>query len=374
MTYNTALLSNALADRERAIGKLRAHTAVWEGRAMTTTATEIEERLLRDIARHDSVAANEARRGAVIELQRSAGVSMYSPTDGVQHRELGSVKILGVKLAKVESDVWSQRSADVVDDTHSFEPVDVTLSAAPNGSKLLSRVNAFPFKKTRGFIPVAPSINAEVQPRNEPVANPATGILIGTFDTVKPAAYVTIDRDELQDYPFAENTINTALLGAVGRAADKVIVAGGNDGDVTVPGLLDEGTSTAGTVAGGVGVDDILNAVGRVEDASGTASLMLMSPSAKAEFIARAASTYGASILDRLPEIVSIPGAFSNRSAVVADMAQVAIALRQNLELFMSTDEPTLWGVDKVALAARARLSGVVVPNAALVQIVTPGA
>ncbi|MER8003404.1 phage major capsid protein [Streptomyces sp. NPDC095613] len=374
MTLNTATLTNAFAAREEATGKLRAHMTTWSGKTMTPTAKAIEERLLADIARHDSAVASEVRSGAVIEIQRSSGVVMYAPTDGYQHRDLERAKILGVELGKVGNSAWSQRSADSIEDTHSYEPVDVMLSTAPNGSKLLSRVNAFPFTKTRGFIPVAPVVNAELQPRNEPVVDASTGVLIGTFDTVKPAAYVVVDRDELQDYPFAESTINAALLGAVGRAADKVIVAGGTDGDVTVPGLLDEGTSTAGTVSGGVGVDDVLNAVGRVEDASGTASLMLMSPSAKAAFIARAASTYGANILDRLPEIVSIPGAFSDGSAVVADMAQVAIALRQNLELFKSIDEPTLWGVDKVALAARARLSGVVVPSAAFVQIVTPGA
>ncbi|MFF8031724.1 phage major capsid protein [Streptomyces sp. NPDC016626] len=328
----------------------------------------------RKIAAADALVREHVRRGVVLETQRATGSVFYSPTDTTKRRDLDSAKLLGVQLGKVGNSAWSTRSADPVEDTHSYEPVDVMLSAAPNGSKLLSRVNAFPFTKTRGFVPVAPVLNAELQPRNEPTVDASTGVLIGTFDTVKPAAYVVVDRDELQDYAFAESTINAALLGAVGRAADKVIVAGGTDGDVTVPGLLDEGTSTAGTVSGGVGVDDVLNAVGRVEDASGTASLMLMSPSAKAAFITRAASTYGANILDRLPEIVSIPGAFSDGSAVVADMAQVAIALRQNFELFKSIDEPTLWGVDKVALAARARLSGVVVPSASLVQIVTPGA
>lgn len=367
MTLNSAVLSDAMNARERATNALVALTQ----RGIKTDADRNKEtELLNDIARYDAVVSAEVRRGAAFEFSRENGGRIYMPTDGTQRRELGDVKLLGTKLSDVGNDMWSTRSADGVEDTGGHAFADVMLSSAPNGSKLIGRVNAFRFAKTRGFVPIAPVIEAELVARNAAMTDAAVTTAVGSFDTVKPSAYTVLDRDELQDFPAAEATINAALLGAIGRKFDGVIVAGGTDGDITVPGILDAGVTTEATTAGTVVIGDVLDAVARIEDASANPSALLMSPASRAKFLA--ANVANGSILDRLPEIITIGGgAIANGVFVVVDLASVAVSLRQDMELFKSIDAPQLWGADKVALAARARLSGVVLGDAAHAQVVS---
>lgn len=372
MTLNATLAADHIAKREAATNKLKALQAKY-GANLPAGAKDTEERLLTEIAKHDK--AVRALVGNAVEHERDAAdfnnmvsLGARQRPDSVAERSFDDVRILGMKVSRTETFSFVERSADALDalDTGNWNPAPVMLAEAPNGSQLIGRVQSFTHNSTRGYVPVVPQLEASITGRNSELqpATLATG-KIGTFETVKIAAMVKADHDHLQDYPQLEASLDAALLSALGAGVDDVIVNGGTDGDITVPGLLELGTVTVAAVS----VASVLGAVARVKTARVAPDTILMHPDTEAAFL----GSIDGALLGKLPEIVAIPSVPAD-TAIVAALGNTAVAMRENLGVASATDHPDLFKLDQVAFAGRARIGDVVVANSAHVQIVKPAA
>lgn len=367
MALNATLAADHIAKRDAATAKLKALQNKY-GANLPAGARDAEERLLSDIAQHDGalrgLVGNAVEHDAYVAEVRATG-AMQRP-DATQRRALEDVRVLGMPMVRGDGFVFAERSADALDalDTGNWNVAPVMLAEAPNGSQLLGRVQTFTHNSTRGYVPIVPQLTAAIAGRNEPMG---PGDLengeIGTFETVKVAAYVKTDRDDIQDYPQLEASIDAALLSALGAGVDDLIVSGGTDGDVTVNGLMDVGTSTTADVD----VAGVLGALARVKSARAVPDAILMHPDTEAAFL----GAIDGALLGKLPEIVALPSVPAE-TAIVASLANVAVGMRENLGVASATDHPDLFKLDQVGFAGRARVSDIVVANAAHVQIVAP--
>jgi hypothetical protein len=368
MTYlDTNKAADLLAQRDRAVDELRALIT----RGIHTDADRSkEDALLSQIA-----AADNGLRSAVSDAALAdAGNLGIRTIDTFQRREVDDARLFGMRLGDVP-EMWVARAADTIaEDTHTHEFASVMLSQAPNGSKLLGLVNSFPFTRTRGMVPVSGRVTAQLVARN--AVNPSQpyyDVRVATVETVKASAFVLTGRENLEDYPHAETAFERALLNSVGQRVDHVLVNGGTDGDVTVDGFLTAGITTAPATAGTIGLADVLDAVARVEDSGGSAGAVLMSPAGRAAFLAANAQAVGAGILPRiivLPKLADGTAVLGDVSAVVFDPAQVGVAVRKDVELIKFDKQAALFNADKVALGARARVSGVALADSGHVQVI----
>ncbi|MFG2311339.1 phage major capsid protein [Streptomyces sp. NPDC048566] len=372
MALNATLAADHIAKREAATTKLTALQAKY-GNNLPAGAKDAEERLLSEIAQHDAAvrglvgdAVKTDERAAYVNAVVSAGAD-HLPDD-IAPRSFDDVRILGMPVGRTDTFSFAERSADALDalDTDNWKPAPVMLAEAPNASQLLARVQTFTHNSTRGYVPIVPQLQASITGRNDELqpGDVETGV-IGTFETVKVAAMVKADHDNLQDYPQLEASVDAALLSALGAGVDDVIVNGGTDGDVTVPGLMGLGTVTAAAVS----VASVLSALARVKTARAVPDTILMHPDTEAAFL----GAIDGALLGKLPEIVAIPSVPAN-TAIVAALGNTAVAMRENLGVASATDHPELFYKDQVAFAGRARIGDVVVANAAHVQIVKPAA
>ncbi|MEV5514464.1 phage major capsid protein [Streptomyces flaveolus] len=372
MALNATLAADHIAKREAATNKLKALEAKY-GANMPAGARETEERLLFEIAQND--AAVRALVGNAVETERDAAdfnhmvsLGARQRPDDVQERSRGDVRVLGMPVQRTETFSFVERSADALDalDTGNWNAAPIMLAEAPNGSQLIGRVQTFTHNSTRGYVPVVPQLQARITGRNDELqpGTIATGA-IGTFETLKIAAMVKADVDDTRDYPQLEASIDAALLSALGYGVDDVIVNGGTDGDVTVPGLMGLGTVTDAAVS----VASVLGALARVKTARAVPDTLLMHPDTEAAFL----GAIDGALLAKLPEIVAIPSVPAD-TAIAAALGNTAVAMRENLGVASATDHPELFGKDQVAFAGRARIGDIVVANAAHVQIVKPAA
>ncbi|MFE4250791.1 phage major capsid protein [Streptomyces sp. NPDC056910] len=372
MTLNAAIASEHIAKRDAATKKLNALQTKY-GVNLPAGARETEERLLSDIEKHD--AAVRALVGNAVETQRDAAdfnhmvsLGARQRPDSVQERARGDVRILGMPVERTETFSFVERSVDALDalDTGNWNAAPVMLAEAPNGSQLLARVQTFTHNSTRGYVPVIPQLQASITGRNDELQpDTVTTGTIGTFETLKIAAMVKADVDHTRDYPQLEASIDAALLSALGYGVDDVIVNGGTDGDITVPGLMGLGVVTTAAVS----VASVLGALARVKSARAVPDTILMHPDTEAVFLA----AIDGALLAKLPEIVAIPSVPAD-TAIAAALGNTAVAMRENLGVASATDHPELFSKDQIALAGRARIGDVVVANAAHVQIVKPAA
>lgn len=359
MPLNAALAADHMAKREAALAAARKN--------------ENDHAAIASVAKHDA-AVRGLVGDAVKSDERAAHVNHLVAMgadhlpDDVTKRSFEDVRILGMRVARTETLSFVERSADALDalDTGNWNPAPIMLAEAPNGSQLLGRVQTFTHNSRRGYVPVVPQLSASITGRNDELqpAELTTGA-IGVFDTVKIAALVKADHDDLQDYAQLEASLDAALLSALGAGVDDVIVNGGSDGDITVPGLMGLGTVTAASVS----VASVLSALARVKTARVTPDTILMHPDTEAAFL----GAIDGALLGKLPEIVAIPSVPAD-TAIVAALGNTAVAMRENLGVASATDHPDLFKLDHVAFAGRARIGDVVVPNAAHVQIIKPAA
>jgi hypothetical protein len=364
---NATLAADHLSKREAALVKLTALQAKY-GKNMPAGATDAEERLLHDAAVRGLVGdAVETERDAA-DFNHMVSLGARQRPDSVQERARGDVRVLGMPVQRTETFSFVERSADAFDalDTGNWNAAPIMLAEAPNGSQLLARVQVFPHDSTRGYVPVIPQLQASIEGRNDELQpGTLTTALIGTFETLKIAAMVKADVDQTRDYPQLESSIDAALLSALGYGVDDVIVNGGTDGDITVPGLLGLGVVTAAAVS----VASVLGALSRVKTARAVPDTILMHPTTEAAFL----GAIDGALLGKLPEIVAIPSVPAD-TAIVAALGNTAVAMRENLAVATATDHPELFNKDQIAFAGRARVGDVVVANAAHVQIVRPTA
>lgn len=370
MAINATLAADHMAKREAATAKLTALQARY-GTNLPAGAKDAEERLLAEIAEHDKTV--RALVGNAVETERNAAdfnhmvsLGARQRPDDVAKRSFDDVRILGMRVSRTETFSFVERSADALDalDTGNWKSAPMMLAEAPNGSQLLGRVQTFTHNSTRGYVPVVPQLDASITGRNSELqpASLETGS-IGTFETVKIAVMVKADHDDVQDYPQLEASLDAALLSALGAGVDDVIVNGGTDGDITVPGLMELGTVTAASVS----VASVLSALARVKTARVAPDTILMHPDTEAAFL----GAIDGALLGKLPEIVAIPSVPAD-TAIVAALGNAAVAMRENLGIASATDHPDLFKFDQVAFAGRARIGDVVVANEAHVQIVKP--
>ncbi|MBQ0974761.1 phage major capsid protein [Streptomyces sp. RK31] len=372
MTINAAAAAEHIAKRDAARAKLAALEAKY-GRNLPAGARDAEERLLNEVAEHDAavrglVGDAVTHERAAADFNHMVNMGARQRPDNVARRSFADVRVLGMPVQRTETFSFVERSADAIDalDTGNWTAAPVMLAEAPNGSQLLARVQTFTHNSTRGYVPVIPQLQASITGRNtELQPGTLTTGKIGTFETVKVTAMVKADHDDLQDYPQLESSIDAALLSALGAGVDDVIVNGGSDGDITVPGLLDLGTVTTATVD----TASILGALARVKTARAVPDTLIMHPDTEAAFLA----AVDGALLAKLPAIVAIPSMPAD-TAIVAALGNTAVAMRENLGTASATDHPELFKRDQIALAGRARIGDVVVANAAHVQIVAPTA
>ncbi|WP_055627996.1 phage major capsid protein [Streptomyces hirsutus] len=372
MALNATVAADHLAKRDAATSKLTALQAKY-GDSLPAGAKDAETRLLAEIRTHDN-----ALRGIVgdavkteheaADFNHMVSLGARQRPDSVQKRAQGDVRILGMPVQRTETFSFVERSADALDalDTGNWKAAPVMLAEAPNGSQLIGRVQAFTHNSTRGYVPVIPHLQASVTGRNDEL-QPGTILTskIGTFDTVKVSAMVKVEADHVTDYPQMESSIDAALLSALGAGIDDVIVHGGSDGDITVPGLIDLGTVTTAAVD----TASILGALARVKTARAVPDTILMHPETEAAFL----GAIDGALLTKLPEIVAIPSVPAG-TAIVAALSNTAVAMRENLGVATATDHPELFSKDQIAFAGRARIGDVVVANSSHVQIVKPAA
>ncbi|MEV0689839.1 phage major capsid protein [Streptomyces sp. NPDC050388] len=363
-TFTAANLSTALAAREAATDELRKLTARANGRSLTTAERARESVLVETIRHHDSIAREAIENGASIQSQAEAGLTFRTSTGATNSRDLLDATLFGRELRNIAPD---SHEGD--------EFANVTLAAASNGSKLLGKVNVFPFAGSKGMVPVSPRATAQLTAPAGALADGNVPVTVAPFDVVKVTAYTTIDRDELQDYSFADPAIQTALASAVGQRIDHVLAIGGTDGVTTVEGFTGAGTATAANTAGTIEIGDVRNAVARVEDEGGNANALIMSPLGKAAFLTAYADRIGG-----LPEIIAVgklgdgTAALDGFSFIAADLTTVGVAMRKDIEVSYVFEEPSLHALDRVALLATARVGGVSLANPGTVQVVNGSA
>ncbi|NEA54446.1 HK97 family phage prohead protease [Streptomyces sp. SID13666] len=319
----------------------------------------------------DTSVAVRSMRGAGIAVSKESDIMSEIYPSGVsgvltEHadRSRAEVKVFGRAFAET-------RDADWVDATASgYAPT--ILSAAGKGSKLIAKVVSFPFARQRGYVPIAPKVTAVIQARNEKATFIENEVTAPDFQAVKITAMVSIDKDVLTDVPPTEIAINTSLAAAIGQRIDHILINGGTDGDVTITGMIADGTST--TVAA-IGFDELADAVARIEDSRGEAVAIIGRPSS----IAAIRKRVDGSKLGELPELISIPDLADGtigipaNTVLVADLSAVAVALRKNLEVLKSEREPEAFKRDRVFIAGRARISSVVLADLARVQVLKVG-
>ncbi|MFZ4265992.1 phage major capsid protein [Streptomyces arboris] len=369
MTFASST-SHHFEARQTAAESLRALTE----RGIKTAADKANEReLLETVARHDRAAkdaidnaasrereqAEEWRERNAFQAATPAG-TVAIPTDKPNKRSALSADVLGVELRALDNAPQGDTFASTV------------LQGSDGTSKILARVQTFPFERAKGMVPVVPRVTASLSAEGASLADLGTLAAVAPFDSVKVSAFTTIDNDDLQDYPFADATLSAALASAIGERIDATLVTGGTDGTNTVPGFVAAGVTTAPTAS--LALVDVLTAIARVTDAGGTANAVLMSAQGKAAFLAANAGKLAGL---ELPEIIAIgkledgTAALDDASFIVADLSKVAVALRKNITVSMHTGEDTLYSIDAAGLVGTARVSGVVVANAAHVQVVT---
>lgn len=319
-----------------------------------------------------TVAVRSMRSAGISTLEKKDIMSDLNPaaiagilTDDDAKRSRDEIKLFGRALAQT-------RDADWIDGEAS-EYAPVILSAAGKGSKLIEKVVTFPFARQRGYVPVAPKVTAELQPRNEAATFIENEVTAPEFQAVKVSAMVSIDRDTLTDVPPTETAINTSLAAAVGQRVDHTLINGGTDGDVTISGMLADGTATTVTA---IGFDELVDAAARVQDSGGDATAVIGRPAAIAAILKKV----DGSKLDRLPELIAIPDLADGTvglpvgTVLVADLASVSVALRKNLEIFKSESVPEAFERDRVFIAGRSRIGSVVLADSARVQVLKVGA
>ncbi|MFF6808615.1 phage major capsid protein [Streptomyces sp. NPDC012403] len=351
--FSTATISAALKARDAAVAEL----------AKGPTGSR-EASLLATVRDNDAIVREAIENGAAVQSQAEAGLNYRTQVDRSQRRDFREAKLFGRELR------------DIAPGSHEGDTfANITLAAAANGSKILGKVNVFPFSGSKGMVPVAPRATAQLTAPAGALADGNVPAMVAPFDVVKVTAYSTVDRDELQDYPFADSAIESALASAVGQRVDHVLTVGGTDGVTTVEGFTGAGTATAGTTVGTIELADVRNAVARVEDGGGNANALLMSPMGKAAFLTAYADRIGG-----LPEIITIgklgdgTAALNDFSFIAADLSTVGVAMRKDIEVTHVLEEPSLHKLDRVALLATARVGGVSLANAETVQVVNGSA
>ncbi|MFJ2812699.1 HK97 family phage prohead protease [Streptomyces sp. NPDC087294] len=286
-------------------------------------------------------------------------------TDDDAKRSRDEIKLFGRSLSET-------RDADWIDAEGTAYAPEV-LSAAGKGSRLIERVSSFPFKRQRGYVPIAPRVTAVLQPRNEAATFIQNEVTAPDFQAVKVSAMVSIDKDTLSDVPPTETATNTALAAAVGQRMDYVLINGGTDGDVTVTGMIADGHTTTVTA---IDFDSLADAIARIEDSGGQATAVVGRPSDIAGIKKKVDGTK----LDKIPELISIPDLADGTvgipagTVLVADLSSVAVALRKNLEIFKTEAAPEAFERDRVFIAGRSRISSVTLADTARVQVLKVGA
>ncbi|CAL9506410.1 phage major capsid family protein [Streptomyces sp. enrichment culture] len=368
MAINATTAADHLAQRDNAMTKLKALHDKY-GENFPAGAQDAEARLLAEVEHHDGalrgLVGDAAAHDAYVTEVRATG-AMQRP-DSVQRRSLDDVRVLGMPIARGQDNFnFVERSADAFDaiDNATWNPAPVMLAEAPNGSALLGRIQAFPFGSRRGYAPIVPQLTAAVAGRNEPLG---VGAIengeVATFDTVKVAAYVKAQHDDVMDYPQLDASIDAAILSALGAGVDDLIINGGADADVTVNGLMDVGTSTVAALD----TAGVLGAIARVKAARATPDAIVVHPDTEAALL----GAIDGALLAKLPEFVALPSVPAD-TVIVASLSNVGVALRENLQVASATHHPELFSADQIAFAGRARVGDVVVANAAHVQIVKP--
>ncbi|MFJ7627910.1 hypothetical protein ACIQZN_15580 [Streptomyces sp. NPDC097595] len=364
-----------LAQRDAATAKLRALSDRY-GANMPAGARDTERRLLAEIARLDGAVSDAVGAAAADERAARADeravrtelavIGARSFADAGERRSREQVRVLGVPIRlSADTMAYTERSADALDalDTGNLVAAPVMLAEVPAGSQLLDKVQQFTFRSQRGYVPLVPALEGRVLGRNEELMpNELTHGTVEWYETVKVAAMVRADFDQITDYPQYEAATDAALLSALGRAVDAVLINGGDDGDVQVPGMLEAGVTTSGAVDG----PSVLGALARCKVAGAVPDALIMHPLTEAELI----DTISDAVAAKLPEIIALP-AVAEGTIVAASLANVAVAMRENLDVGSSTQHPELFAKDQVALSGRARVGGVVLANPAHVQVVT---
>ncbi|WP_248864909.1 HK97 family phage prohead protease [Streptomyces halobius] len=286
-------------------------------------------------------------------------------TDDEANRSRDEIKVLGRSLSEVREKDW-------IDAEGSAYAPEI-LSAAGKGSKLITKVAVFPFNRQRGYVSIAPKVTAVLQPRNEAAIFIENEVTAPDFRAVKVSAMVSVDKDTLADVPPTEAAINTSLAAAIGQRIDNTLINGGTDGDVTVSGMLADGTATTVTA---IGFDEITDAIARVRDSGGEATAVMGCPSAIAAILKRVDS----SKLDKIPELIAIPDLADGTvglpagTVLVADLDSVAVAMRKNLEIYKTEYAPEAFERDRAFIAGRSRIGSVVLADPARVQVLKVGA
>ncbi|MFF1898607.1 phage major capsid protein [Streptomyces sp. NPDC058206] len=356
------IASDAIARREYAVKQLRN----LDRNGKPDTAREAE--LLATIAATDNAIREAVDNAAAVENQKAHGVAYASPI-GTSKRTRDHRAVFGMNLREFgDGEFIAIGGLD-------NEPVAQTLSAAGKGSRLLPLVNAYPFDKFKGYVPVAPPVTAHVQPRNE-----ADDFLAGLVsaelpEVIKVTAAMSVDNDNFVDVPATEGLLNSSLLAAVGQRSDHVIVNGGTDGDVTVPGLLTDGISTVTTVDAFTAVE-LFAAVARVQESGADATAIVGNPAD----IAAVLGAIDGTKVPLLPPFVALPNLEDGTAIVptgtliVADLSSVAVGIRRKPEVLKSENSPDAHDRDLTLVAARARLTGPVLPRTDRVQVLKVGA
>ncbi|MFE9779274.1 phage major capsid protein [Streptomyces sp. NPDC005775] len=373
MTLDVTKTSHAIAVRDRAIADLKALTLIAEGRELWASERARESELLATIARHDKAAKDAIDNAATRERAQAHDWTERNAFQGAT--PAGTVAIHADKPSR-RSDLSAEIMGTEVraySDAPQGDTFSSTVLRGSDGtSKILGRVQTFEFERSKGMVPTVPRVTASLSAEGASLIDAVVSGNVAPFETVKVAAFTTVDRDDLQDYSFVDQALSDALSGGIGERIDVTLVAGGTDGVNTVSGFLDVGVSTAPTAA--LALVDMLTAVARVTDGGGTADVVFMSAQGKAAFLAANAGKLAG--LD-LPEIVAIGkldddmAAIDDDSFIVADLSKVAVAVRKTVDVSMHVAEESLYSTDTVALVGTARISGVVVANAAHVQIVS---
>ncbi|MET8220634.1 phage major capsid family protein [Streptomyces hirsutus] len=362
--FNPSTMSAALAAREGATDELRKLTTRANGRSLTAAEHARETALVETIRHHDAIVREAIANGAAIAAQAEAGLTFRTSTEATNSRDLLDATLFGRELRNIDP---GSHEGDTF--------ANVTLAAAANGSKILGKVNVFPFAGSKGMVPVAPRATAQLTAPAGALVNGNVPVTVAPFDVVKVTAYTTIDRDDLQDYSFADPAIQTALASAVGQRIDHVLTIGGTDGVTTVEGFTGTGTETTATTAGTIEIGDVRKAVARVEDGGGSANALIMSPLGKAAFL-----TAYADRIAGLPEIITVgklgdgSAALNDFSFIATDLSNVGVAMRKDIEVTHVLEEPSLHSLDRVALLATARVGGVSLANPDTVQVVNGSA
>ncbi|MFF0210752.1 phage major capsid family protein [Streptomyces althioticus] len=355
-TFNIATISAALTARDEAAAELdRGATGKREASLLAT---------IRD---NDAIVREAISNGAAVQSQAEVGLTFRAQTSADSSRSLGDVRVFSLPLSEARSTDWT-----VATETGDELLSDI-LSASGSGSRLLPLVRSSQFTGSRARIAVAPRITAGLNGRNDPLTALDNPVRSGLTDAFKVQAFVSADRDEVAWYPQVEEALNIALADAVGAATDAFILNGGTTTDATAEGIISGGVDT--TVAA-LDAAALFGAVARVRNSGGEASAIVANPHEVAAILANV----DGSKIDKLPPLVAIPDladgtpVIAAGTALVADLSAVYVGIRAGLEVFYTTDEPSVHAKDAVLIGGRARIGNPKIAAAGRVQTLTVGA